>query len=149
MNRIKKFKSLLRERIADYQARYDATQDRLIFGALQEAKDTLDYIEKLFPERLDFDLIGPEIEVTGRTKEMNPGEFERTAKLGICIEQSDGSIHYENVEMKEYEARIIDGFRQALVKYKDRLIDIRHYEEDGNKFVAGTMYIVKVGGQLF
>lgn len=145
MKRIEKFKTLLKERIADYQKRYDETKDRLIFGALQEAKDTLDYIEKTFPDAGNFHLLGPGYEVSGYAKEVTPGEFARTAKFGICIERRDGTIQHEEVEMEEDKARVIEGFHQALVKYYDRLIDIHRYEENGCKYIRGTMHIVKVG----
>lgn len=143
MNRIEKFKQLLKERIADYEAKYKESRDRMMFGAMNEAKDTLEYIEKVFPNGGDFELVGPEYEVCGVAREVVPGDFARTAKFGVLLERGD-ELYHEDIELKEYEARIIEGFHQALVKYKDKLIDITHYEQDGHQYVRGMMHIVKV-----
>ena len=147
MNRIEKFKQLLKERIADYEAKYNESGDRMMFGAMNEAKDTLEYIEKVFPEGGNFELVGPEYEVRGIAKEVNPGDFARTAKFGVMIERGD-MLYREDIELKEYEERIIEGFHHAIVKHKDKLIDIVRYEKDGHEYVRGTMHIVKVNELL-
>lgn len=145
MIRVEKFKLLLQERIADYADKYKETGSQLIFGALQEARDTLEYVEKIFPDTGDFIIHGETFDVTGRVRETKPGELERTAKLAICIEMPNGDICHEEVKVTEGEARIIEGFRQALIRYKDRLIDVKTTDEDGHRYMSGTVRIVRMG----
>lgn len=92
MNRIEKFKQLLKERIADYEAKYNESGDRMMFGAMNEAKDTLEYIEKVFPNGGDFELVGPEygcVELRERSfRETSPGQQNSE----YCLSEEMNSI---------------------------------------------------------
>ena len=140
MNRIEKFKSLLRERITGYEAKYKESGDRMMFGALNEAKDTLEYIEKVFPDSGDFRLHGREFEVIGRVVERHPGDFSGFEKFGVYLEHN-GEVEEMLIPVEYDVAKIIEAFQQTLVYQIDKLISIERKKVGEVCQTTGIMYI--------
>ena len=146
MIRIEKFKQLLRERIADYESRYDATKDKLIFGALQEAKDTLEYIENQFPflgARLP---VQPsKIKISVSVEKLYPDEKPRIKKVATMRELEDGTVRTDehSIEMEKYF--VLESFYQFLIAERKRVIKW-HNEED---FIGAEMLIVMPSYRTF
>ena len=121
MIRIEKFKQLLRDRIADYQKRYDDNGDKMMFGALQEAKDTLEYIEKQFPSLWAHYGAEPQkvVEIKVNIRNLLPGELMSMQRVGVTTETDDGMLRYEEHLMEKWRFQIIESFFQFLVAERD------------------------------
>ncbi len=140
MIRIERFKQLLRERIAEYQASYDASKSQMMFGALQEAKDTLEYIEKQFPSILGEISFEPQkVKVTVEVEKLKPQEAQSMRKVATMRELPGGALRRDEHIMEEYKYWIIESFFQFLVAERDSAI---HWKESDDGTVVATMLIV-------
>lgn len=145
MMRIEKFKQLLRERIADYASKYDATKSEMIFGALQEAKDTLEYIEKTFPDiSVNCDVEPSKVKVTVEVQRLYPEECSRMRKVGVAKEH-DGIIQYDELFVQEEKYMALESFFQFLCAERDNMLK---WHEDEKGFMV-QMLIIPPQEKLF
>lgn len=140
MIRIEKFKSLLRERIADYESQYEKTGNKMIFGALQEAKDTLAYVESQFPEILSPRYPVPlnRVNIQVRVSEELPGEEHRKLKLGTMRQVGKETLMYEEHIVEESIAYILESFGSALIGERDKLVRWRKNEDS----ILGELVVI-------
>lgn len=130
MIRIERFKQLLKERIADYQKRYDATQDRLVFGALQEAKDTLEYVEKQFPSLIShYDANPQKVKIKVELSDLLPGEMVDERRVATARLIKDERYIIEEHIMEEWRFQIIETFFQFLVAERENVLKWRESQD--------------------
>lgn len=130
MIRIEKFKQLLRERIAEYQASYDASKSQMMFGALQEAKDTLEYIEKQFPSIINGISVKPqEVKVTVEVQALDEEGARRIRKVATKHITPEGNLLCEEHIMEEREYWIIESFFQFLVAERSGVFKWHKYPD--------------------
>lgn len=130
MIRVEKFKLLLQERIADYAAKYKETGSQLIFGALQEAKDTLDYVEKQFPFLGgQYEIDKAKIKITVEVQKMFPGEASRKQRVVTMRDLGDGALRAEEHLVEEEKYFALESFFQFLVAERDNVL--KWNEKDG------------------
>ena len=122
MIRMETFKRLLKERIADYQARYDASQDKMIFGALQEAKDTLEYVEKTFPELVPHHDANPQkVKINVELCGLLPGEMMSERRVATQRLFDGEYLITEEHLMEECRFLILESFFQFMVAERDNV----------------------------
>lgn len=146
MIRIEKFKQLLRDRIADYESRYNATRDKMIFGALQEAKDTLEYIEKQFPFLGgQFEINPAKIKITVEVKELYPEETPRVQRVVTMRDLGDGRLQAEEHFVEEQKYFALESFFQFLVAEREHILKWH----DKQNIIGAEMLIVMPNDKLF
>lgn len=146
MMRIEKFKQLLRERIADYASKYEETKNEMIFGALQEAKDTLEYVEKQFPFLDGQYLVDPaKVKVTVEVEGLEPGEKMRIRKVATMRDLGDGRIQAEEHLVEEWKYYMIESFFQFLVAERENVL--KWHNE--HHVLGAEMFIVIPSDTLF
>lgn len=130
MIRIERFKQLLRERIAEYQASYDASKSQMMFGALQEAKDTLEYIEKQFPSIINGISVKPqEVKVTVEVQALDEEGARRIRRVATNRITPEGNLLREEHIMEEQEYWIIESFFQFLVAERSGVFKWHKYPD--------------------